>query len=340
MSIKKCNNILVTGGCGFIGSNFIRYLLANESSPRIVNIDNLTYAGNLENLSSCLNHPKLEIVKGDITDEKLISKIFSENNFDAIFNFAAESHVDRSITNPNSFFKTNVGGTLVLLQQALENNVERFVQISTDEVYGSLGLEGSFNETTPLDPRSPYSASKASADNFVQAFYHTHGLNTIITRCSNNYGPYQFPEKLIPLMINNLINKIKLPVYGDGSNIRDWIHVEDHCKGVWSAFMNGNPGEVYNLGGECELSNLDLVKKLILHFDLDYDMIEFVEDRQGHDFRYAMNIKKAREKLNWNPNINFEIGIQDTIEWYISNKKWLDSVTSGDYINYYEKMYG
>ncbi len=337
---SRCSNILVTGGCGFIGSNFIRYLLSKHNSLRIVNIDKLTYAGNLENLSSCLDNPNLEIIKGDINDKKLVNKIFSENAFDAVFNFAAESHVDRSIHNPNSFLKTNVGGTLVLLQQTLESKVERFVQISTDEVYGSLGLEGFFDEQTPLDPHSPYSASKASADNFVQAFHHTYGLKTIITRCSNNYGPYQFPEKLIPLMLNNLIKKVKLPVYGDGSNVRDWIHVQDHCRGIWAAFAKGNPGEVYNLGGECELTNLDLVKKLISLFNLNNDMIEFVDDRQGHDFRYAINIKKAKDKLEWEPKIRFETGIKETIDWYLSNKKWLNSVTSGDYINYYEKMYG
>jgi dTDP-glucose 4,6-dehydratase len=332
--------VFITGGCGFIGSHFIKLLLSLEKPPRIINFDALTYAGNLLNLDEWLNHPNHIFVKGDIRDFTQVSQIFDKYSPDTIINFAAESHVDRSIENPTDFFETNVGGTLVLLRSALKYGIKRYIQISTDEVYGSLGSEGYFTENTPLNPNSPYSASKASADHFVQAYHHTHNLDTIITRCSNNYGPYQFPEKLIPLMINNAIHNRSLPVYGDGLNVRDWIHVNDHCTGIWSATINGKSGQVYNFGGNSELTNIELVNKIINILDKSESLITFIKDRPGHDFRYAIDYSKSQKELGWDPSINFDIGLKTTIEWYLQNSSWLDSVTSGDYKFYYEKHYG
>lgn len=331
--------VLVTGGCGFIGSNFIRHLISLGNSTRIINFDALTYAGNMENLSDCLDHPCHTFVKGNICDSNLVSQTFEKYAPDTVVNFAAESHVDRSIENPQTFFEVNVGGTLVMLQLSLKYGVKRYIQISTDEVYGSLGNTGKFTEKTQISPNSPYSASKASADNFVRAYYHTYDLDTIITRCSNNYGPYQFPEKLIPLMINNASNNSSLPIYGDGLNVRDWIHVEDHSAGVWAALIKGKAGEVYNFGGNCELTNLDLVKKIINILGKPESLISFIKDRPGHDYRYAIDSTKAHKELGWTPVVSFDNGLKKTIEWYMRNKEWLDSVTSGDYQSYYQNHY-
>ena len=334
------DSILVTGGCGFIGSNFIRFLLSLENPPQIINFDALTYAGNLENLADCLDHPKHIFVKGDIRDFTLVSQTFKECAPDAVVNFAAESHVDRSIESPQDFFETNVGGTLVLLRAALKYGIKRYLQISTDEVYGSLGATGNFTEETPLAPNSPYSASKASADHFVRAYYHTYGLDTVTTRCSNNYGPYQFPEKLVPLMINNARHNKRLPVYGDGLNIRDWIHVKDHCNGIWNALTDGKAGEVYNFGGNWELTNIELVKKIINIMGKSESLINFIPDRPGHDFRYAIDSIKARKELGWSPSTEFNSGLRDTVDWYLQNEDWVNSVTSGEYLAYYQRHYG
>lgn len=332
--------ILVTGGCGFIGSNFIDYLLSIEPTPLIVNLDNLTYAGNLDNLSNNIENEKHVFIKGDICDYEKISKIITDYSIDSIVNFAAESHVDRSITNSSIFYETNVGGTLNLLSASLNLGIKRFLQVSTDEVYGSLGDSGFFTEKSNIKPNSPYSASKASADHFVTSYNKTHGLDTIITRCSNNYGPYQFPEKFIPLLINNAINDKPLPIYGSGENIRDWIYVKDHCEGIFLALCYGNTGEVYNFGGNSEMRNIDLAKKILVLLDKPESLLSYVEDRQGHDYRYAIDISKVKTELNWLPSVNFEEGIESTIKWYTINKPWLLSVTSGEYLNYYEQQYG
>ena len=331
--------ILVTGGCGFIGANFIKEMLQLHPELRIIDMDALTYAGNLANLADCLDNPKHIFVKGNICDKELVSTILTEYAPDAILNFAAESHVDRSIDSPQKFFETNVGGTLTLLQAALKHGVKRYLQVSTDEVYGSLGPMGLFTEKTELAPNSPYSASKASADFFVRAYHHTFSMDTIITRCSNNYGPYQFPEKLIPLMINNALHNRQLPIYGDGLNVRDWIHVKDHCAGIWTALIEGKSGEVYNFGGNCELTNIELVKKIINIIEKSESQINFIRDRPGHDYRYAIDTTKARKELGWVPTISFDTGLKETVEWYIQHQMWLDSVTSGDYQSYYQRHY-
>ena len=331
--------ILVTGGCGFIGSNFIKYLFSLDDHPKIVNIDKLTYAGNLENLVEVNDNSNYYFVKGDICDYELVSDTFDKFQPSMVVNFAAESHVDRSINNPQVFFDTNVKGTLNLLEISLHQNIDRFLQVSTDEVYGSLGKDGFFTEKTPISPNSPYSASKASADNFVRAYNKTYGLDTIITRCSNNYGPYQFPEKLIPLMINNCKNNEPLPIYGDGLNVRDWIHVLDHCKGIWSSLLKGRKGEIYNFGGGCELTNIEIVRKVVKLLDCDESLITFVEDRQGHDFRYAIDFNKAKKELAWRPLTMFDEGISETVNWYINNENWLSSIISGDYKKYYQTTY-
>ena len=330
--------ILITGGAGFIGSNFIHYLL-KHTNYAIINFDALTYAGNLENLKDIENNKKYKFNKGDITSTKDLY-FLKDLNFDFIINFAAESHVDRSIDSPNQFILTNVVGTQNLLNLALEKGVKGFIQISTDEVYGSLGKTGYFTEKTPLDPTSPYSASKASADLIVMSYYKTFNLPAIITRCSNNYGPYQFPEKLIPLMINNALNDRPLPVYGDGKNIRDWIYVDDHCSAILKVLEEGKVGEIYNIGGNSEKRNINIVKLILDTLGKPHSLIKFVEDRKAHDRRYAIDFSKIKNEIGWKPTIKFEEGIKKTIDWYLNNLNWLNEIVSGEYRNYYKKMYG
>ena len=332
--------LLVTGGAGFIGSNFVRMAISEHPDCLIVNLDKLTYAGNLENLAGFLDKPNHKFVKGDICDGQLVEKIIEENHIDTIINFAAESHVDRSITGPKIFIETNVTGTLTLLEAARDNKLERFIQISTDEVYGALGAEGKFTEETPLSPNSPYSASKAAADMLVKAFSHTWGVKYNITRCSNNYGPYQFPEKLIPLMINNALNNRKLPVYGDGLYVRDWLYVYDHCTAVWQVLQKAPAGEIYNIGGCNEKANLEVIKMILNRLDKPESLIKHVTDRPGHDRRYAIDASKIINELGWQPSVNFKEGINKTIDWYLENQDWLSNVVSGDYQRYYELMYG
>ncbi len=331
--------ILVTGGCGFIGSNFIIYMLETYTDVEIVNIDLLTYAGNLENLKSVEQSTRYRFVKGDITDRDIVRLLASEKP-DVIVNFAAESHVDRSIIDPSAFIKTNILGVQVLLDACREFGIPRFVQISTDEVYGSLGPEGSFSETNPLEPNSPYSASKASADLLVHAYFKTFNLNVVITRCSNNYGPYQFPEKLIPLMITNALEDKDLPVYGDGLNVRDWIHVLDHCKAVNTVMRHGVAGQVYNIGGRCEYCNIDIVKLIVNKLGKSESLIKFVKDRPGHDRRYCMNADKLTSELGWSPEISFPDGIEQTINWYLENQAWWERIKTGEYLKYYDTWYG
>jgi len=328
--------ILVTGGAGFIGSNFIRYML-QEHPYQIINLDALTYCGNLENLRGVEDDPRYRFVRGSITDRKLVDDIIKD--VDAVINFAAESHVDRSIEDPGIFLRTNVLGTQTLLESSRRHGVERFIQISTDEVYGSLE-KGYFTEETPLAPNSPYSASKASADLMVRAYHRTYGLPVNITRCSNNYGPYQFPEKLIPLMITNALENKPLPVYGDGMNVRDWIHVQDHCRAVDLVLHRGREGEVYNIGGNSERRNIEIVELIVRELGRDESLIRFVEDRPGHDRRYAIDASKIRNELGWKPLYSFEEGIRETIRWYIDNREWWENIKSGEYLRYYERMYG
>ncbi len=331
--------ILVTGGAGFIGSNFVRMVLSEHSDAFVVNLDKLTYAGNLENLADFLNHPNHKFIKGDICDGGLIEKIIDRHRIDSIVNFAAESHVDRSITAPKVFIETNVTGTLTLLEAARDRKLERFIQISTDEVYGSLGRHGKFTEQTPLAPNSPYSASKAAADHLVKAFGHTWAVKYNITRCSNNYGPYQFPEKLIPLMINNALNDKELPVYGDGLYVRDWLYVYDHCTAVWKVLTEAPPGEVYNIGGCSEKTNLEVVKLILDRLGKPHSLVKHVTDRPGHDRRYAIDAGRITSRLNWRASVSFEQGLNKTIDWYLQNQKWLSSVVSGEYQKYYDSMY-
>jgi dTDP-glucose 4,6-dehydratase len=331
--------ILVTGGAGFIGSNFVQMVLSEHPDCFIVNLDNLTYAGNLENLTGFLNHPNHQFVKGDICDGKLIEKIIDQYQLDTIINFAAESHVDRSITKPKVFIETNVTGTLTLLEAARDKKLERFIQVSTDEVYGALGPQGKFTEQTPLAPNSPYSSSKAAADLLVKAFGHTWGVRYNITRCSNNYGPYQFPEKLIPLMINNALNDKELPVYGDGLYVRDWLYVYDHCTAVWQVLTKAPPGEIYNIGGCNEKTNLEVISLILNRLGKPKSLIRHVADRPGHDRRYAIDASKIIDELGWKPSVSFEQGLNKTIDWYLQNQDWLSKVVSGDYQNYYESMY-
>lgn len=322
--------LLVTGGCGFIGSNFVRYYFAKHPEDEIVNLDLLTYAGNPENLKDIEKNPHYHFVHGDIADGKVVDEIMKDG-IDVVVHFAAESHVDRSINYPLVFIQTNVIGTQVLLQSALSYNIKRFVQVSTDEVYGTLGETGAFTETTPLAPRSPYSASKASADLLCLAYVETYGLDAVITRCCNNYGPYQFPEKLIPLMIINALTGKKLPVYGDGMNVRDWIHVLDHCSALDIVLRKGNKGEVYNIGSRNEWRNIDLVKKILNILDLSYDLIMFVKDRPGHDRRYAIDGTKLMNELGWKPETDFEHGLADTVKWYQNNAEWWKKIISVEY---------
>ena len=328
--------ILVTGGAGFIGSNFIRYML-QEHPYHIINLDALTYCGNLENLRGVEDDPRYTFVRGSITDRKLVDGIIKD--VDAVINFAAESHVDRSIEDPEIFIRTNILGTQTLLEASRKHGVERFIQISTDEVYGSAE-KGYFTEETPLAPNSPYSASKASADLMVRAYHRTYGLPVNITRCSNNYGPYQFPEKLIPLMITNALENKPLPVYGDGMNVRDWIHVLDHCRAVDLVLHRGRVGEVYNIGGNSERRNIEIVELIVRELGRDESLIRFVEDRPGHDRRYAIDASKIRNELGWKPLYSFEEGIRETIRWYIDNRDWWENIKSGEYLRYYERMYG
>lgn len=312
--------ILVTGGCGFIGTNFILYILKKYPDYEIINLDKLTYAGNKENLVSVEKNPRYKFVKGDICDKELVNSLVKEA--DAIVHFAAESHVDRSILNAGDFVKTNVLGTQVLLDVALKNGKKRFHHISTDEVFGALGKEGKFSEKTHYDPRSPYSASKAAADHLVRTYYHTFGLPITISNCSNNYGPYQFPEKLIPLFITNLIEGKKVPIYGKGLNVRDWIHVDDHIKAVDLILHEGKIGETYCVGGDSEMQNIEITKKILDFFGYGEEMIEFVQDRKGHDFRYAIDFTKIKNELGWAPKYNFEDGLKNKIRWYKDNKQW------------------
>jgi dTDP-glucose 4,6-dehydratase len=330
--------LLVTGGAGFIGSNFIQYMLKKHPNYQMINLDSLTYAGNLENLQTVEGHTQYTFVKGDICNVELVSSLF-ENGIDAVINFAAESHVDRSITDPGVFIRTNVQGTQVLLDAAKQYGVKKFVQVSTDEVYGSLGETGLFHETTPLSPNSPYSASKAGADHLVHAYYETFDLPVSITRCSNNYGPYQFPEKLIPLMISNALNDQPLPLYGDGLNIRDWLHVEDHCQAIDLVLHKGKNGEVYNVGGNNERTNVEIVKTILHKLDKPESLIKYVEDRKGHDRRYAIDATKIREELGWKPKYMFEEGIEQTINWYLENRSWWERIVSGEYKGYFHKQY-
>jgi dTDP-glucose 4,6-dehydratase len=345
---------LVTGGAGFIGSNFILHLLGKYQDVRIVNVDKLTYAGNLENLASVMDDSRHFFIQADICDRDAMEKIFSDHEIDYVVNFAAESHVDRSITDPDVFVRTNVMGTLNLLNTAKNawqtgddeyREGVKFQQVSTDEVYGSLGPDGFFVETTPLDPRSPYSASKTAADLLVKAYFDTYKFPINITRCSNNYGPYQFPEKLIPLMINNCLNKKELPVYGDGLQVRDWLYVDDHCKAIDLVLRGGRSGEVYNVGGHNERTNIAIVRNIIAYVSLKVDptiderLIKHVTDRKGHDRRYGIDPTKIREELGWEPETMFEEGIGKTIDWYLENKEWMEGVTSGSYQHYYEEMY-
>ncbi len=333
------NKLLVTGGAGFIGSNFVRMVLCEHTDCFIVNLDKLTYAGNLGNLEGFLNNSNHKFVKGDICDGQLIEKLIDEYQIEAIVNFAAESHVDRSIAEPKIFVETNITGTLTLLEAARDKKLKRFVQISTDEVYGSLGLEGKFTEQTSLSPNSPYSASKTAADHLVKAFGHTWGLEYNITRCSNNYGQYQFPEKMIPLMINNALNDKPLPVYGDGLYVRDWLYVYDHCTAVWKVLTEAPAGELYNIGGCNEKTNMEVIELILNRLGKPTSLIEHVTDRLGHDRRYAIDATKIITEFGWQPSVSFEEGIEKTIDWYLQNDKWLSNVVSGQYQKYYESMY-
>ncbi|MBN1326203.1 dTDP-glucose 4,6-dehydratase [Candidatus Falkowbacteria bacterium] len=331
--------ILVTGGAGFIGSNFIRYYLKNHPDDQIINLDKLTYAGNLENLKEVEKNTNYKFVKGDICDFDLVNTLVKE--VDTIINFAAETHVDRSIMGSEDFVKTNVEGTRVLLDAAKNNGLKRFHHISTDEVFGSLGQKDApFNENTPYDPRSPYSAAKAASDHLVRAYFHTFSLPITISNCSNNYGPYQFPEKLIPVFVTNLIEGKKVPVYGDGLNVRDWIFVDDHNRGVDLILHKGKIGETYCLGGKSEKTNLEITNFILNEFGKGEEMIEYVKDRAGHDRRYAINFSKIKKELGWEPQVKFEDGLKQTIEWYKNNQAWWKKIKSGEYKDYYQKQYG
>lgn len=346
-------NILITGGAGFIGSHVVRLFVNKYPDYHIFNLDKLTYAGNLENLADVCDKPNYTFVKGDIEDFGFVMELFRKYRFDGVIHLAAESHVDRSIEDPMTFIHTNVLGTVHLLNAAREiwkdsADGKKFYQISTDEVYGALGDTGSFSETTPYNPHSPYSAAKASADHFVRAYHDTYKLPTVISNCSNNYGPNQFPEKLIPLFINNIKNNKPLPVYGKGLNVRDWLYVEDHAEAIDLIFHHAVPGSTYNIGGNNEWKNIDLIKKLIEIMDRklgrpegeSLKLITYVTDRAGHDFRYAIDASKVKEDLGWMPKVKFDEGFEKTVDWYLANEEWFNHVTSGEYAEYYEKMYG
>jgi dTDP-glucose 4,6-dehydratase len=350
---------LVTGGCGFIGSNFIRIVLKYRKDVRIINLDKLTYAGNLSNLSELVNDSRYRFMAGDVCDHDLVLRIFDEENIDAVVHFAAESHVDRSIDGPADFIQTNILGTFNLLEAARQawlsdspasESGKRFLHVSTDEVYGSLGETGLFSETSPYDPRSPYSASKASSDHLVSAYFHTYGFPAFITNCSNNYGPYQFPEKLIPLIIHKALKGNPLPVYGDGRNVRDWLFVEDHCRAILRVLESGRLGQAYNIGGSNERQNIEVVHAIcdILDQKVGFlpgrksrrELVAFVTDRAGHDRRYAIDASKIKKELGWEPEVGFEDGIRRTIDWYLDNSNWSESILDGSYQEYYRKMYG
>jgi dTDP-glucose 4,6-dehydratase len=333
--------ILVTGGCGFIGSNFVRYLLDTDPDYSVINVDKLTYAGNLENLSGLSSSPRYHFIRADIADASTMEELIGKG-VEAIVNFAAESHVDRSIEDPDAFIKTNILGTVVLLEalrKVFPKRKIRFLHVSTDEVYGSLGESGAFTEETPLAPNSPYSASKASADMMVRAYHHTFGLPALTTRCSNNYGPYQFPEKLIPLMISNALEDKELPIYGDGLNIRDWIYVTDHCQGLEQVLLHGREGEVYNIGGQSERTNLSVAHAILDCLGKPHSLIRFVADRPGHDRRYAIDFSKIEKELGWRPTVSFEEGVRLTTEWYQNHRAWWKKIKTGEYRAYYKRMY-
>ncbi len=348
----KVKTLLITGGAGFIGSHVVRHFATKYPDYQIINLDALTYAGNLENLRDVEKLPNYTFVKGDITDEQLVPALFKQYNFDAVIHLAAESHVDRSITDPFAFVRTNVFGTANLLNAAKETwkgNMENkvFFHVSTDEVYGSLGDTGFFTEETAYDPRSPYSAAKASSDHFVRAYYHTYGLPILISNCSNNYGSHQFPEKLIPLSIHNIKNNKPIPIYGKGENVRDWLWVNDHANAIDVIFHEGKRGETYNIGGHNEWTNIDLIYKLCEIMDVklgrekgtSVKLITFVKDRAGHDLRYAIDATKVSDALNWTPSLQFEEGLEKTVDWYLANEEWMNRVTSGEYQSYYQKQY-
>jgi dTDP-glucose 4,6-dehydratase len=351
-------SVLVTGGCGFIGSNFVRLLLQSLPQIRVVNLDKLTYAGNPENLRDIETDDRYRFVQGDICDAALVEHLFVDEGIDSVVHFAAESHVDRSISGPAEFIQTNIVGTFTLLEAARktwqtavdERSSRRFLHVSTDEVYGSLGAEGLFTETTPYDPRSPYSASKAASDHLVSSYFHTFQLPTVITNCSNNYGPYQFPEKLIPLVINNALQGKELPVYGDGKNIRDWLYVTDHCRAILQVLQQGRLGETYNIGGNNEMQNIDVVQTICDVLDEKVgllpdnqarrSLIRFVKDRAGHDRRYAIDSAKIKNELGWEPFLGFAEGIRQTIDWYLAHRDWCDHILSGSYRQFYARQYG
>jgi dTDP-glucose 4,6-dehydratase len=331
-------SVLVTGGCGFIGSNFVRYLLETAPDVVVVNFDRLTYAGNLANLRDLEGHPRYRFVHGCITDRDAVRAAAKDAH--SIINFAAESHVDRSIHDSGPFVRTNILGTQLLLDAGREVKVARYLQISTDEVYGSLGPTGAFTEETPLAPNSPYAASKAAADLLVRSYVHTFGVPALITRCSNNYGPYQFPEKLIPLFITNLLRDEPVPVYGDGQNVRDWIHVRDHCAAIFRVWRDGRVGQVYNIGSRCELTNLQLTHALLQAVGKPESLIRYVKDRPGHDRRYAIDSSKLERELGWQPQVPFADGLRETVAWYQANADWVAGIRTGEYMKYYEKQYG
>ncbi|MES2789522.1 MAG: dTDP-glucose 4,6-dehydratase [Planctomycetota bacterium] len=331
--------MLVTGGCGFIGSTFVRQELATYPDVEIVNLDKLTYAGNLENLQDIAENPRYQFVRGDITDQPFVEALIADGQFDAVVNFAAESHVDRSLLDSGPFIQTNVIGTQVLLDATRHAKVGRYLQVSTDEVYGSLGPTGFFTEETPITPNSPYSASKAAADLLVRAYCHSFDFPGIITRCSNNYGPFQFPEKLIPLFISNAAADQPLPVYGTGLNIRDWIHVTDHCRGISAALRRGLIGEVYNFGGREEKTNLEITRLLLEYLKKPATLIKYVTDRPGHDQRYAIDCAKSETQLQWKPEVPFERGLQETVDWYLQHADWVQRIKSGAYLKYYAEQY-
>jgi dTDP-glucose 4,6-dehydratase len=336
--------ILVTGAAGFIGSNFVRWVLHHDQSVRLIAFDKLTYAGNLANLTDLLSDPRLIFIRGDICDAAEVNGAVEEHDVEEIVNFAAESHVDRSILSSGPFISTNVGGTQVLLDVARQKNVARFLQISTDEVYGSLPENRpdlKFTEDTPLAPNSPYSASKAAADFLVRSYVHTFNMPAIITRCSNNFGPYQFPEKVIPLFITNLLEGKKVPLYGDGMNVRDWLYVEDHCEALWAVLRRGKAGEVYNIGGDNEITNRLLTETLLREMGKSWDAsVQYVKDRPGHDRRYAIDASKIHRELGWSPRQQFPDALRKTIQWYLANAPWWQAIRSGEYLKYYQTQYG
>jgi len=331
--------ILVTGGAGFIGSSFVRYILRTQPRVEVINYDLLTYAGNLRNLDEVASNPRYQFVRGDIADDAAVRRVFEDYGVEAVVNFAAETHVDRSIENSSPFMRSNVAGTQCLLDNSRKFKVRKYVQISTDEVYGSLGAEGAFREDTPIDPSSPYSASKASADMWVMSYFKTFGFPAVITRCTNNYGPFQFPEKLIPVLISNAMNDRPLPIYGDGMNIREWIFADEHSRAVWMALDRGVPGEVYNIGSGQEKTNLEVVRAVLKLLGKPESLITFVKDRPGHDRRYAMDCSKIKREWGWKSQVEFSDGLAATIEWYQSNQDWMREIRDASYLSYYDRMY-